>query len=208
MTLINTDGLALIGPGSEWFWSMLQFVIVAITLLAIYSQVRLQASAAAIDQIDRVSREWESESLNRDRLAVLTALHDRTDPFVEATAATASVAGFFERLGFLVRWGHVDETLVNEYLGNSVQNFWAYLQPTLLTMRRAGQDEKIYEHFEWLTGRIATKEGGPGAVAAMTDEDRIRGIASGIEFCRQGIRSAEELRTMIIRDSRRRAPAK
>ena len=24
--LVNTNGLALIGPGSEWFWSMLQFV--------------------------------------------------------------------------------------------------------------------------------------------------------------------------------------
>ena len=26
MTIINMDGLALIGPGSEWFWTMLQFV--------------------------------------------------------------------------------------------------------------------------------------------------------------------------------------
>jgi hypothetical protein len=24
VTLINTDGLALIGPGSEWFWTALQ----------------------------------------------------------------------------------------------------------------------------------------------------------------------------------------
>ena len=36
MQLINVTGLSLFGPGSEWFWSMLQFVIVAITLIAIY----------------------------------------------------------------------------------------------------------------------------------------------------------------------------
>ena len=40
--LINTDGLAFFGPGSEWFWSMLQFAVVAITLYAIYRQLRAQ----------------------------------------------------------------------------------------------------------------------------------------------------------------------
>jgi hypothetical protein len=31
VTLINTDGLAFIGPGSEWFWTMLQFIALATT---------------------------------------------------------------------------------------------------------------------------------------------------------------------------------
>ena len=39
---INTDGMALIGPGSEWFWTMLQFVALAITFYAIYRQFRAQ----------------------------------------------------------------------------------------------------------------------------------------------------------------------
>jgi hypothetical protein len=33
--LINTDGMAFIGPGSEWFWTALQFTAVAITFFAI-----------------------------------------------------------------------------------------------------------------------------------------------------------------------------
>ena len=32
MTLINSDGIALIGPGSEWFWTMAQFAAVVVTL--------------------------------------------------------------------------------------------------------------------------------------------------------------------------------
>jgi len=40
--LINTDGLAFFGPGSEWFWTMLQFVALAITFIAIYRQLRVQ----------------------------------------------------------------------------------------------------------------------------------------------------------------------
>ena len=42
VTLINTDGLALIGPGSEWFWTMLQFTALAITFFAIYRQLQAQ----------------------------------------------------------------------------------------------------------------------------------------------------------------------
>ena len=40
--LINTDGLAFFGPGSEWFWTMLQFLALATTFFAIYRQLRAQ----------------------------------------------------------------------------------------------------------------------------------------------------------------------
>ena len=33
--MVNTHGLTLFGSGSEWFWSMLQFVVVAVTLIAV-----------------------------------------------------------------------------------------------------------------------------------------------------------------------------
>jgi hypothetical protein len=42
MTIINTDGMAFIGPGSEWFWTALQFTALAITFFAIYRQLRTQ----------------------------------------------------------------------------------------------------------------------------------------------------------------------
>jgi hypothetical protein len=42
VTLINTEGLALIGPGSEWFWTALQFTVLAITFFAIYRQLQGQ----------------------------------------------------------------------------------------------------------------------------------------------------------------------
>jgi hypothetical protein len=42
VTLINTEGLALIGPGSEWFWTALQFTVLGITFLAIYRQLQAQ----------------------------------------------------------------------------------------------------------------------------------------------------------------------
>ena len=43
--LINTDGLAFIGPGSEWFWTALQFIALAITFVALYRQLGTQQLA-------------------------------------------------------------------------------------------------------------------------------------------------------------------
>ena len=61
MTFINTEGMSFIGPGSEWFWTAISAVVVAVTLLAIFRQVRLQRSAAAIEQLNDIMREWSSE---------------------------------------------------------------------------------------------------------------------------------------------------
>jgi hypothetical protein len=77
--LINTDGLALIGPGSEWFWTAISGLVLAVTFLAIYRQLRLQSSAGAIEQATALARGWNSELLHRSRLAVLLALRDGVD---------------------------------------------------------------------------------------------------------------------------------
>ena len=42
MTLINTDGMSFIGPGSEWLWAALTGLILAGTGVAIYRQLRVQ----------------------------------------------------------------------------------------------------------------------------------------------------------------------
>ena len=67
--MLDTEGLVLMGPGSEWFWSMLQFVIVAASLLGIYYQFRLQRAANAFAQIDAFEHEWYSEALARKRVS-------------------------------------------------------------------------------------------------------------------------------------------
>jgi len=41
VNLVNLEGSAIFGPGSQWFWSMAQFILVAVTLIGIYYQLRL-----------------------------------------------------------------------------------------------------------------------------------------------------------------------
>lgn len=70
MQLINTNGMAFVGPGSEWFWTALQFSALAITLIAIYRQLRgqhqqirdntkLLRSQAHYNALMLFSRPWE-----------------------------------------------------------------------------------------------------------------------------------------------------
>ncbi len=70
MKLINTEGMALFGPGSEWFWTALTFTALALTFYAIYRQLRGQQmqildntkilrSQAHYNALMLLSRPWE-----------------------------------------------------------------------------------------------------------------------------------------------------
>ena len=51
MKLINLDDLVILGPGSEWLWTMISGIVLAVTFIAIYRQLRVQRDAAAIEQV-------------------------------------------------------------------------------------------------------------------------------------------------------------
>jgi len=78
--LINTQGMAFIGPGSEWFWTAISGLVLAITFFAIYRQLRLQRDSAAIEQVAEMERLWTSERMSRSKLAVLLAIEAGTAP--------------------------------------------------------------------------------------------------------------------------------
>ena len=80
--LVNTDGFAIFGPGSEWFWTMLQFTALAITFYAIYRQLRAQQlqirdnakllrSQAHFNAIETVQRPWHLLIANEDIAAAV-----------------------------------------------------------------------------------------------------------------------------------------
>jgi hypothetical protein len=74
MNLINTSGLALIGPGSEWFWSMAQFVVVTATLVAIYRQLKAQGAANALGKLQFLEDRWNADRMSYARLTTALSL--------------------------------------------------------------------------------------------------------------------------------------
>ena len=128
MKLINTDGMSFIGPGSEWFWTAVSGIVLAVTFLAIYRQLRLQASQAAVEQLDAVTREFFSERMMRHQIAVLLAMQAGVDRAHLPEASAAVVADYFDKLGKLARDGHVDLKNI-EGMALIGLTWWATLEP-------------------------------------------------------------------------------
>lgn len=118
MNLSSTDGVALIGPGSEWLCTAVSGLALVVSFLAIYRQLRLQASANAFEQMDRFVHEWASEPSVRNMLEILLARRAGVDPERYPEGAASFIADFWESVGSLVRAGHVDRRLVHDFLGD------------------------------------------------------------------------------------------
>ena len=109
MQLINTNGMAFIGPGSEWLWAMLTGVAIPISFIAVYRQLRLQNAANVVQRLDSLSGLWDSERMIHARLVVAMWLKHASaaPPTYEAQAALGWACGFFEDLADLEEEGHV-----------------------------------------------------------------------------------------------------
>jgi hypothetical protein len=153
VTFINTEGMSFIGPGSEWFWTALSGIVLAVTFVAIYRQLALARGANAFAQLGALIEEWQGELMVRKRLAVLLALRDGTAPADIPDAPVSAVANFWEKVGALARAGHVAPSLIAEGFGGA-QLWWAILAPYVMKVRMEDANPDFWEHFEWLAGTL------------------------------------------------------
>ena len=85
---VNLDNLVLVGPGSEWFWTAVSGVMLTITFLAIYRQLRAQAASNALQRVETVHARWNSKELLLARLEVALALRAGTSTLRTTPAST------------------------------------------------------------------------------------------------------------------------
>ena len=206
MKLINTEGMAFIGPGSEWFWTAVGVLLAAVTLLAIYRQVRMQRGAAAFDQFTALEREWNAESMARNRLTVLEALRDGADPAHPPVVAN-QIANFWERTGYLVRRGYIDADLVLESLSGHVQFWWGWLAEASRFVREQYGRPTIDEHFEWLADLAREDDRRAGGNRAYDDAELARMLPVIIESTSAVVRAAEDARAVLTRPMSLAVPA-
>jgi hypothetical protein len=158
VTIVNTKGMAFIGPGSEWFWAALQFTALLITFIAIYRQLRIARSASAIRQAEEQMAEWDGERMRRQRLAILVATRDGTQ--IRESGGVA-VGNYFERLAMLARKGHLDTKVLWGAISTSIKLYWVALDPFVKSSRADYGD-----------GTYATLSGSSGQLTGWTGERR------------------------------------
>jgi len=198
MKIINLDELVILGPGSEWLWTMVSGLVLAITFYAIYRQLSLQRDAVAIEQVRQIYREWTDERMSRAKLDCLTGLRDGRDAQATLLSGT-EVADFWEGLAYLVRAGNMDRKLVYNSLGPAVRIWWSILAPSARLVRQQAEDQGIWVDFEWLAGVFAEFDRKANEPAAYDEAYVARRIPEMIETNRQAIRAFEELRAVIVR---------
>jgi hypothetical protein len=153
MKFINTDGSAIIGPGSEWFWTAASGVVLAVTFLAIYRQLRLQASAMARQQLSDINEEWNGERMARKRLVVYHALLSETH-LDSDTPIVWDTCNFWEYVGGLARGGHMDMKLMRTTLAPIITWWWAVMGPAVKTAQLEYEAPELFCDFEWLAAEM------------------------------------------------------
>ena len=150
MTIFNLEGSTIFGPGSEWFWAMAQFVLVAATIVGIYFQLRAQHAASLIEQSREWVREWGDDVLTADILAALIDLQERPAVASGLPEPAKDVANWFEALGYLVAERHLRSIDVWHHMRPDVALWWALLTPYVKREREIGGSDHYFEWFEKL----------------------------------------------------------
>lgn len=170
---------------------MAQFVVVAVTLVGIYFQFRLQRAANAFDQLDRIGTEWESEPMLRAKLQVARAIVGGE----EAPEGALTVIGnYWETVASLVRSGHVDGRIVYESVGGGTSFWWAALAGAARHVRGYREDPTIFESFEWLAGKFSGYAQKDGAPLVYDQATLVRIFTAAIPGLVDRIRMAEDSR--------------
>ena len=197
MKFINTDGMAFIGPGSEWFWTALSGIVLAVTFIAIYRQLRLQRSQGAIEQTDAFEREWHSERFLLHRLNVLVALQHGADPahLPEGISPDTHQLLGGDRGTRAVRAPRSAVALGNR--SRTCRYWWGVLEPYARATRARLEDPTIAVDFEWLAGEMRSMDR-RADVGLMYDEARLTAMLDvEVNSTRERIRIEQALRTVI-----------
>ena len=176
---------------------MLQFVIVAITLVGIHIQVRQDRAANAFAQASTMRQEWEGEFLTRRRLATMIALRDGA-PDADVLTLSVPIANFWENVAGLVRAGHVSLPLVYQYLGAACQTTWNLLEPHVRGVQ-ATEGTEVWSDFEWLAAQCVRLKKASGADDGTVTSELFAARAPGIiASLRQSIVDFEAARTVMV----------
>jgi hypothetical protein len=194
MEFINTDGMSFLGPGSEWFWTAVTAGVTLATLLAIYRQVLLQRGLKEAQQSEDLAREWDSERFLRARLAIALALQEGQELDLSPSRASAArIADFWDKVGSLVRYGHVGRRQITAQWADIILIYWTMFEPMVRRLRIEHGMPNELENMEWLAD-LMLRDGHEHA-RALTPLTPDR-ITAWIEMLKEDIALEVSLRTL------------
>ena len=164
--LVNLGDLTFIGTGSEWFWTMVSGLVVAVTFIVIYRQLKAQAATNAFQRIETVHRRWASNELVLARLEVALQLRDGTLDVADDTRPD-SILGFFELVRDLNRQGYLDDEEIARSFGAAIVVWWRLLEPVIQAQSSLEGDPEMWNGLKELHAMVTRYDRKRGVDRAM-----------------------------------------
>lgn len=168
MEVLDWEG-PILGPGSEWFWAAAQFVVVVISLVGIYRQLKSQGAANAIQRIETLVGEYSSSRMIYSRLVL--AHHLRYEPpSLEGFMKARSTLDFFIDLANLDEMGYLSLKEIEATWGRSIQVWTALTAPLVEIARRNEGRDDLYD-LSGLVARLRALDAKRGIAPLVIDEE-------------------------------------
>ncbi len=136
---------------ASWFWSMAQFFAIAISLVLIYRQVRVQRQSNLLHTLVSLDNRWNSpEMLATRKKACENYLADQ----LRIGRAQVDVISFFEDVGVYLERGVFDTESLWDKFSYYIEHYWAMYQPRIKEFRAEFGDPTWYEKFEKLKTKM------------------------------------------------------
>jgi hypothetical protein len=173
LSKISIQGI--FGPGSEWFWAMAQFIVVAVTLLFAAYQLNLQRLSNAFSSIFALREQWKSQEMCYCRKAICENQNQST--FLIG-ANEGAVLGFFEEIGVYLKSGVFGERIIWDLYSYWIEHYWLIFKPSIQAYRKKTSDKTYFENFESLYERMSNINRRLGIQVEKSDE-RLQSFRQG-----------------------------
>jgi hypothetical protein len=144
------------------------------TLIFMWSQTSASKRVAGLQMFAQLDAQYDAERLRvaRNELAPLLISG------LVLPQPAEDILDFFEMMACYTREGHIDATLVSNGFSLPIRCYWDVLKGYVEEIRAAHEDKSLYEHVEWLNGRLvaeyAKDRGIKPAQAVITKEQSDR----------------------------------
>ena len=140
------------GQNSEWFWTMVQAIVVGLTLYFIYKQIKIQRASNMLATLNALTVRWESDSMRKARVEVCQQF--LANNLNIDNDNTVRILLFFEELGLYYKKKVIDTDILWDMYDHRIQTCWDVLEPLISEYRAHLKDDTYYDKFEYMVNEL------------------------------------------------------
>ena len=191
--MLQIGDVVILGPGSEWLWTMAQFLALTVTGFAIFRQLKAQAWANQFTLFANWSDDWSSMKAVRFKLDWHIQLVEQRR---ELTPARRFVGGWLNDSAAARYNGHVNPRIAWENLGQVAQIYWALILPLVPEFRV--NDPRLWVDWERWVDELAERDRKAGKVTDLSPERLARWVPDAIAFFIERLRVEKDTKAGVI----------